>query len=170
VSTLKNTSDTAFKKVWGQEDIFPDTSDIHELGQGTQLVRLAWKTFSTSNELHHCCHRAHRDLDIDLELNLFGPDAKNIDRGHPPDASEPTNSTKRSEAIAMSTADGALHYVKDVQRPELLVRTRVRWTAWYLNLQNDFPNSESKSDIIAKANAHTWTILCEIMIESLENG
>jgi hypothetical protein len=38
VSTLKNTSDTAFRKVWGQEDI-PDTSDIHELGEGSQLVR-----------------------------------------------------------------------------------------------------------------------------------
>jgi hypothetical protein len=59
---------------------------------------------------------------MDLELNMFEPDVQSMDR---PDASE---LTKRSEAIAISTADSALRYtflVKDVQRPELLVRTRV---------------------------------------------
>ena len=69
-SLPNNTSTTTFRKVWGQKAI-PDTSDIHEPGQGIQFVRLAWETFNTSNELHYCCHRANRDLDRDLELKEY---------------------------------------------------------------------------------------------------
>ncbi|KAI1293901.1 hypothetical protein F5Y03DRAFT_373881 [Xylaria venustula] len=107
----------------------PETSRIHQLGLSMLLVRLAQSTSNASNHLHGCALRDDRTLIMELQLNHFGPDLKEIDRcpreennwvetsdiirgGRTPDT------TTRVEGVARSCADSSLHYtfiIKEVQ-------------------------------------------------------
>jgi len=129
VDALERQSNKLFKdhRPALQKDETVKTAYIHSLAHQSQLVRIALRTFKVSSELHNCCHRPH-DLAMDLELNHFGPDVRSIDRGSlPKKLDAKPKSVSRPEAIAMSTADNALHHtflVRDQEHAELVIRTR----------------------------------------------
>ncbi|KAI2633020.1 hypothetical protein GGS26DRAFT_590616 [Hypomontagnella submonticulosa] len=93
----------------------PDNARIHQLGLSILLVRLALNTNNESDQLHRCALRDDRTLSMELELNHFGSDLKDIDRC-PRKIEEPdlrfisSESAGRPGAVARSDADNALHY------------------------------------------------------------
>ncbi|KAI3325055.1 hypothetical protein HD806DRAFT_491829 [Xylariaceae sp. AK1471] len=112
----------------------PDNARIHQLGLSILLVRLAQDTSNKSNQLHSCALRDHRTLDMELELNHFRPDLKDMDRAPriikgPTFLSGTSDATTRVEAVARSCDDSSLHYtfiIKELatERDQLWLRIR----------------------------------------------
>ncbi|KAH8879219.1 hypothetical protein GQ53DRAFT_855213 [Thozetella sp. PMI_491] len=114
----------------------PGNARIHQLGLSVLLIRLAWDTSDVSNQLHRCALRDYETLEMELELNHFGRDLKDVDRctSENADIALPfvtPNFTGRPEAVARSSADSSLHYtfiVKELERGRDQLWLRIRAT------------------------------------------
>lgn len=121
VGNLHNSSDDAFRSQPNRPENTEIKKDlIHQFGYRELLVRLALETSRISDQLHKCCFKSRQELDMHLELDLFGldtkaddgflPQAKRYHQIKPDHISKSANVRTRFEALALSALDLALRY------------------------------------------------------------
>ncbi|KAH7218872.1 hypothetical protein DER44DRAFT_59484 [Fusarium oxysporum] len=134
--TLSGTSNRAFANQPDRETDSnlsddPSTLRIHKIGLQKLLLDIAEKTYKVTDQLHRCALRAHvQQLAMELEMNMFCPDLKAADKwiSEEEDQLPDTHFATRSQGIAISAKDKAIHYTFLVKRSPEALWLRIRTT------------------------------------------